>query len=425
MWLLQLVLIIAACHVCGYVAERVGQCRVVGEISAGIVLGPSVLGAVLPEFHTTMFASAATAGMSQLGEIGLVLLMFEIGLHMQSGGNRNNSGYLKRAPISAKLPALVAVFGLLLPFALGVIVAFCSKSTLAPAQAATPYLLFCGVALAVSAVPVMARIVVDLKLARHPLATAAMSAAMLTDIAGWLMLAAIASIAGAEHGGDGAAGLLRPLASIVLYALGCIAGVRYLVKPWLMRAAARQDTQAVFTLVTCCVLLSAWTTSHLGFHSAFGALLPGILLRDVDVVREQWERTLGGFVRIVLMPVFFSYAGLHTSIASVDGYDAWLWFGAFLVAGFAGKYGGAYLASRVCGLPSNDASVIASLMNARGLMELIVLSIGLQLGILPTRVYTILVLFALVTTAMTTPLVRHHLRHHFRAAHAPLPDPQR
>ncbi|KWF73737.1 potassium transporter [Burkholderia multivorans] len=398
MWLLQLATIVAASRLCGYLAQRIGQARVVGEITAGIILGPSVFGTLTPEFYETLFASHAKGNTSLLGEVGLVLLMFEVGLHL-----RMSAGWRT----AVRLPGVVGLTGLILPLALGTTVALVTRPILAPGYAPLPYALFCGVALGVSAVPVMARIVDDLGLQHYPAAGTALTAAMLTDIAGWLLLMVVAIIARPHVGG--ALDLATSLLAIGAYVVICVVAVQRIVEPMLRGAAERSDEQTEFTILTCTIMLSSWATSELGFHSAFGALLPGMLLRDFPAIRERWSTTFGGFIRIVLMPVFFSFAGLHTSISSI-GTDLWIWFGMFVAVGFAGKFGGAYLAARICSVPASDAFLIGSLMNARGLMELIVLSVGLQLGVLPTRVYSILVLFALATTAITTPLVRYWMR---------------
>lgn len=409
MFLLQLAIVILACHACGSVAVRIGQCRVVGEIVAGILLGPTVLGVAFPALHRFVLPASVSASLSQLGELGVVLLMFEIGLHIRLPGPAKLA--------SARLPALVAALGLAVPLVLGMGVAAWSRATLAPNVPALSYVLFCGVALGVSAVPVMVRIVADLGLSNHPMARTALAAAMMTDVAGWILLAVVASIAGAEHGNDR---LLISLLGPVVYIAGCVAAVRVAIQPLLSKLAARDDLPAMFAIVVCTVLVSSCATASLGLHSAFGALLPGMLLRDVPALREHWDRWFGGFLRTVLMPVFFSYAGLHMSMPTVTGNGEWWWFVVFLAAGFIGKFGGSYGAARLCGLLPGDAALVGSLMNARGLMELIVLSIGLQLRILPAAVYTMLVLFALVTTAATTPLVRYQLRSAERA----LPDAQ-
>jgi Kef-type K+ transport system membrane component KefB len=399
MYLLQFAVIILACAACGHIAERIGQCRVVGEITAGILLGPSLLGSLAPAFHKFLFPAATATGMAHLGELGIVLFMFETGMHLRMPGSGTRSGF--------GAAGSVAALGLIVPFILGCGAAWWSKPALAPEVSTVPYVLFCGVALAVSAVPVMVRIIRDLGLETNGLARTALAAAMMTDVAGWILLAAVASIAHAEKGAHGVVGSLMAIAA---YSLGCLLVTRYVVRPMLARVAANDELHAGFIIVICYVMASAWLTTSLGFHSAFGALLPGMLLRDEPAVRDQWDKQFGPFIRTLLLPVFFSYAGIHTSIASITGYSAWMWFFVFLGVGFIGKFGGSYSAARFCGLAPNEAVFIGSLMNARGLMELIVLSIGLRLGILPARVYTIFVFFALVTTAMTTPLLRYLMR---------------
>jgi Kef-type K+ transport system membrane component KefB len=158
--------------------------------------------------------------------------------------------------------------------------------------------------------------------------------------------------------------------------------------------------------VACYVLLSSWITAAIGFHSAFGALMAALVLRGHADLAQAWRRQVTGFVELILMPVFFAYAGIHVSLGSVQSPDFWQWFLLFLVAAVLGKFGGSYLGARWSGIPHRDARIISALMNTRGLMELIVLTIGLQLGILPVPVYSMLVLMALVTTAMTVPLLR-------------------
>ncbi len=405
-WLLQLVLVIALCNICGRVAERLGQCAVVGEIAAGLLLGPSLFGAIAPDFYDMLFGSRAPAGMGQVGEVGLVLLMFQVGLHLELGATFRGDRW--------RTPVAVALFGLCLPGALGMIIAIVSKNTLASDAPTLAYVLFCGVALSVSAVPVMARIVDDLRLGAMAGARHAMSAAMLTDALGWLLLATIASLSS----GPGWA-FVRMLGSLLLYLAITALLARFVIRPLLARLArsahAARDRLAV---LFCFVIASALATSLIGFHSAFGALAAALFVRNVPGLAKEWHDNVEGFVRLVLMPVFFAYAGLHASLGSIDDATGWLWFGVFLAGGFIGKFGGSYLGARATGLAPHDAMLVGSLMNTRGLMELIVLSIGLQMQILPTRVYTILVVFALVTTALTAPLVRFTLRVQSRATPA-------
>jgi Kef-type K+ transport system membrane component KefB len=154
------------------------------------------------------------------------------------------------------------------------------------------------------------------------------------------------------------------------------------------------------------VLISSWITAEIGFHSAFGALMAGLVLRDLPGLKIEWRDKIEGFVALILMPVFFALAGIQAASGNVSLPNFWLWFSLFLIGGIAGKFGGSYLGARMAGVGHRDASVIGALMNTRGLMELIVLTIGLKLGILPPSVYTMLFVMALATTAMTVPVLR-------------------
>ncbi|WMN15485.1 cation:proton antiporter [Pseudomonas piscis] len=402
-WLLQLMLVIALCNVCGRIAERLGQCAVVGEIAAGLLLGPSLFGLVAPRFYDLLFAPHTLSAMAQVGEVGLILLMFQIGLRMDLGQTLHGKRW--------RIPAAIAAGGLIAPAAAGMLVAVASKDTLASDAPTLPYVLFCGVALAVSAVPVMARIIDDLALSAMVGARHAMSAAMLTDALGWMLLATIASLSS----GPGWA-FVRMLVSLLVYLLLSGLLVRFVVRPALARLAstahAARDRLAV---LLCFVIASALATSLIGFHSAFGALAAALFVRRVPGVAKEWSENVEGFVKLVLMPVFFACAGLRASIGTIDDQASWMWCGVFLLGGFIGKFGGSYLGARTTGLAPHDAMLVSSLMNTRGLMELIVLSIGLQMQILPPEVYTILVVFALVTTALSAPLVRFTLRLQSRA----------
>jgi Kef-type K+ transport system membrane component KefB len=394
MWLLQLVIVIALCGVCGSLAERVGQSRVVGEIAAGLVLGPSVFGLLTPQFYDWIWGPAAPNGLATLGEVGLALLMFQVGLHLDLKPHRAAS--LKKA-------LLISGLGMALPALGGAIVAAASKSTLAPDCPTVAYVMFCGIALAVSAVPVMARIIVDLRLSGDSSASHALLAAMITDGVGWIMVAAVAAIAVAE---EPTSALVQTAAGLAAYGVSLALLSKFVVRPLLRGTRSSVHPKQRLTIVLCFVLLSSSATSLLGFHGAFGALSAALCVRNVPGLLEDWEREFSGFNDLVLMPVFFAYAGVHVSFEAIDGAGAWAWLLAFLLVGFAGKFGGSYLGARLAGCDSVDAALTGSLMNTRGLMELIVLSIGLQLRVLSTQTYTILFIFALVTTAMTVPLVR-------------------
>jgi Kef-type K+ transport system membrane component KefB len=391
-WLLQLAIIVVVCAVFGSLAERLGQSRVVGEIVAGIVLGPSIIGSITPGFYATVFGPAASSGISQLGEVGVVMLMFDLGLHLDLG----QAGGAK----SLRPALLVALCGMALPFAVGMAAALWSWPTLAAGYHKLEYVLFCGIALSVSAVPVMAKMVVDLKITRHPAAKLALGSAMITDLAGWLTLGVIASLSVA---GSSLVSFAIVIAQLLGFGLASAVLVRLVIRPLARRAATPGELLAI---IVPYVLASAWATTALGFHSVFGALFSAILLRDLPNLREHWDAQFGGFVRTVLLPVFFAYTGLHAKLNVLTTSTAWFWFAVFFSVAFLGKFGGAFLGARVSGVGLRHSAMVGALMNTRGLMELVVLSMGLQMGVLPGNVYAIMVTMALVTTAMTIPFLR-------------------
>ncbi|MEO6921805.1 MAG: cation:proton antiporter [Collimonas sp.] len=394
-WLVQLSVIILAALVCGTLAVRLGQSRVVGEIAAGLMLGPSVLGALNNDLYHSLFNPATMPALSQVGELGLVLLMFQLGLHLDLKSLQGRS--------KMRAPLLVALLGMLIPFALGCAIGVVSRPSLAPQVAPMAYVLFCGLALSISAVPVMARIVMDLRMTNSPAATLALAAATVTDLLGWLILALIAVLA---SGTFSISHTLRDFGLLALFVAASLLIARPLWRNYLGRRKDATPSAVTLACVISYVLISSWVTAAIGFHSAFGALMAALVLRGQPALAAEWQRRVEGFVELILMPVFFAYTGIHVSLGSVQSPDFWRWFFLFLFAAVLGKFGGSYLAARCSAIPHRDARIIGALMNTRGLMELIVLTIGLQLNILPVPVYSMLVLMALATTAMTVPLLR-------------------
>jgi Kef-type K+ transport system membrane component KefB len=394
-WLVQLCIIILATVLCGALAKRMGQSRVVGEIAAGLLLGPSILGAINTNFYNIVFSSAAMPAMSQLGELGLVLLMFQLGLHLDLKSLRGRA--------EMRIPVAVALLGIIIPFAIGCAIAVVSRPMIAPDAPALGYVLFCGIALSISAMPVMARIVMDLNMEGTFTAAIALTAASITDLLGWLLLAVIAATATGVFTWTHIARNVALLAAFVMVSM-------LIMRPLWTKAIAHTSSAAVtarvLPWVVGYVLISSWVTAAIGFHSAFGALMAAIVLRDLPGLKLEWHQKVEGFVALILMPVFFALAGIQATLGSISLPNFWLWFALFLVGGIAGKFGGSYLGARLSGVGPRDAGVIGALMNTRGLMELIVLTIGLKLNILPPAVYTMLFIMALVTTAMTVPILR-------------------
>ncbi|WEF32907.1 cation:proton antiporter [Pseudoduganella chitinolytica] len=395
MWIIQLCIIILAAGLCGALAKRLGQSRVVGEIAAGLLLGPPLLGAMGSEAYHAVFSPGAAPIMAKLGELGLVLLMFQLGLHLDLRSLREQR--------RVRVPVLVALMGIACPFVIGCGIALLSLPVLAVEIAPLPYVLFCGVTLSISAVPVMARIVVDLGMTGTSTAAIALTAATLTDALGWLMLAVVAALsAGVLVWHD----ILRNVVLLVVFAAVSMLVVRPLWARLFRTAQTPAEVGRLLPAVFCYVMLSAWATSEIGFHSAFGALVAALALRDIPAFSREWSQRVDGFVELILMPVFFAYAGLKADLGSIPSDSFWPWCGLFLLGAIVGKFGGSYWGARMAGVQRHEACMIGSLMNTRGLMELIVLTIGLQLKVLPPAVYTMLVIMALVTTALTVPTLR-------------------
>ncbi len=399
MWIIQLCIIILAAGLCGTLAEHLGQSRVVGQISAGLLLGPSLLGAIGGEPYGAVFATSAAPVMSRLGELGLVLLMFQLGLHLD----------LKplREPGRMRIPVAVALMGIAVPFVIGCAIAILSLPVLGVNVPPVPYVLFCGVTLSISAVPVMARMVGDLGLAGTSTAAIALTAATLTDALGWLMLAVVAALSAGVLGWQD---IVRNVVLLLVFVAVSMLVARPMWARLFQRARTEAEVGRLLPAVFCYVMISSWITSEIGFHSAFGALVAALALRDLPAFSREWSQRVDGFSELVLVPVFFAYAGLQADLGSIPSDSFWPWCGLFLAGAIVGKFGGSYWGARIGAVHHHEACVIASLMNTRGLMELIVLTIGLQLKVLPPAVYTMLVIMALVTTALTVPAVRLLLR---------------
>ncbi|KQZ38939.1 cation:proton antiporter [Duganella sp. Root1480D1] len=392
---LQVALIVLCAQVFGLLAERCGQSKVIGELLGGIVLGPSVFGLFSPEYHGLLFQSA-TANLGMLSELGLVLLMFQIGLDMDGKHFRLRLGQA----------AGVALGGILLPALLGVALALWSKPYLAPQQPTAAYVVFLAIALSVTAVPVLARILLDLDVAHHALSRMAMLAAALTDVLAWLLLAVAVVLA---RSGSALLEFLTQLGVLGGFTLACYWLLRPLLRALLRFTARGQGHFTSLAVMLVAALLCGLTTSQLGFHSAFGGLIAGLVLSSDRVLAEQWKREVTGFVNLLLVPIFFAYVGARTDLGAAASWQMLAWLGLFLAAAVLGKFGGCYLAARAAGTAHRPACAIGVMMNTRGLVELVVLTIGLQTGMISQEVYSILVVVAIVTTLMTVPLLRRQM----------------
>ena len=392
--LLQLVIILVTARLCGLLLRYAGQPTVVGEMAAGIVLGPIVFGALFPDFHAQLFAPESLAGLSSLSMLGLVLFMFIVGAEL-------------RAPdgVRAQLKAAGAVglLGVLVPMLLGIAISPLLHPTLAPAGVDFwPFALFMAAAMSITAFPVMARILKDRGMTQTRLGQLALSSAAIADVFAWIMLALVVALVGA---GEGYAGFLKAmLGLIVLVAL--VFGLLRPLYASLLRRHAPDGKPGAMVLAALLIgmLVCAALTEWLGLHAVFGAFLFGACLpRDNRLLQFLLER-VESLAILLLMPIFFALAGLNTTADAFAGAG----LGALLLIlaiAISGKIAGGALGARLAGFTWRESFATGSLMNARGLMELIVMKVGLDAGLIGPELFTMLLVMALLTTVMTGPLL--------------------
>ena len=401
--LIQIIVILVAARLTGAFVRRLGQPQVVGEMIAGIALGPSVLGAQAPHLAALLFPAGSLGFLNTLSQIGLVVFMFLVGLELDPKIVRERG----RSALVISHASIVA------PFLLGATLAIVLYPTLAGSRVTfTGFALFMGAAMSVTAFPVLARILTERRLTRTPIGALAIACAAIDDVTAWCILAAVVVIVRATGSGV-ATGvpLWVTLGGSAAYVAFMLTGGRRALRILETRYAARgrvtQDMIAVLMLAT---LASAWITERLGIHALFGAFLVGAVAPKSDgfvhAVLERFE----DMMVVLLLPLFFAFTGLRTEITLIDGAGAWLVCAMVTAVAVIGKVGGSAIAARVTAMPWRDAAVIGLLLNTRGLMELVILNIGLDIGVISRELFAMMVLMALATTFMTTPLVTWLLR---------------
>jgi len=391
--ILQACLIIVAARTVGFLARRIQQPVVVAEVVAGIMLGPSLLGRIAPGVAAHLFPKASLAGLSLLSQVGLVFFMFLIGLELDPKLLRG------RGATSFAISAA----GILVPFALGSLYAlhlFASEA--GPEVPRASFVLFMGIAMSITAFPVLARILAERQLIRTNIGSMSLACSAVDDVTAWCLLAFVVSFV---HAKGSAAAIVT-----TVEAFAFIAFMLLLVRPALAKLAARITTrenltQNVVAVTFVLLLSSALVSERIGIHALFGAFLFGAIMpRQGDYAHALAER-LEDFVVVALLPLFFAFSGLRTELGLVSGTSNWLLCLALTAVGCLGKFGGCFVAARVSGMTARDSAALGILMNTRGLMELIVLNIGLDLGVISPKIFTMMVIMALVTTFMTTPLL--------------------
>jgi len=394
--LLALVAVIVVGRLLGRLCRWFGQPPVIGEVVGGILLGPSLLGVVSPAAYRFLLPPDVVPVLGAVAELGVVLYMFLVGLEFDVEALRGRF----------KATVVIAQASFLAPFSLGLaLAAYLYPTVSAPTVPFRDFALFIGVALSVTAFPVLARILGDLGLSRTDLGVRALASAAMQDVTALCALALVVGMVQASPE--------RAILGVVLTAAFVI--VMLLVgRPAMARLVRRTEelgpTQGALALTLVMLLGSAWTAHAIGMHVIIGAFLVGAILPHDSRLARAFTQGFEHLVVILLLPAFFAFSGMKTQIGLVDGVAGWVMSGLIILAATVGKAGGTFLAARATGLPPRQASALGVLMNTRGLMELIVLNIGLDLGVISPTLFTMMVVMALMTTVATTPVLRWIIR---------------
>jgi Kef-type K+ transport system membrane component KefB len=391
--LLQVAVILALSRVARRLFLPLGQPAVVGEMVAGLLLGPSCFGWLMPRSSAALFASSTLPSLNALSQIGLVLFMFLVGLRLRS----------PNVEARRRVAMVMSGASIVVPFVLGALLAAAVHERLAPAGVSVwPFALFIGAAMSITAFPVLARILIDHRLLTTEVGVIAVTCAAFDDVTGWLILAGITALVRA---GDARVFVIRTIL-FVAYLGMMIAIVRPALRWFAQRRGPRfgasADDLAVGLLV---MLLSAVITESLGVHALFGAFFAGLMMPPDAQIERVFVERIEPVTMTLLLPLFFAFIGLRTTVQLIDSAPLWRDAALILAVAIAGKGGASALAARAMGLKWREATALGVLLNTRGLIELVVLNIGLELGILSPVVFSMMVLMALVTTFMTPPLI--------------------
>ncbi|MFN7120247.1 MAG: cation:proton antiporter, partial [Saprospiraceae bacterium] len=389
--ILQIVTIIVVARVFSLLLKRIGQPTVIGEILAGILLGPSLLGWLSPELSAFLFPAASLGNLQFLSQIGLILFMFVIGLELDSRSLRGQT----------HAAVVISHVSIVFPFLLGVLLAMGTYREFAPANVPfSAYALFMGIAISITAFPVLARIVQERGLSQTPIGNIVITCAAADDVTAWCLLAVV--IAMVKAGAIGSA--LISIALSIVYVLFMF----YIIKPLMSRFAAYYSNREMLgrpqvALIFLLLLVSAWMTEVIGIHALFGAFIAGVIIPDGGNFKRIITEKIEDVALVLLLPLFFVFTGLRTQIGLLNEAHLWLTCLVVVATAVVGKLVGSASAARFVGLSWKDSLSIGVLMNARGLMELVVLNIAYDLGVLSNEIFAMLVIMALATTFMTGP----------------------
>lgn len=398
--LIQIIAVLLAVRLFSYLFKYIGQPGVIGEIVAGIVLGPSLLGFFFPEAFLWLFPTESLTNLGLLSQVGLVLFMFVIGMELDFSVLKNK--------INETL--VISHAGILVPFFLGIVASYWIYEEYAATQTPfLPFALFMGISMSITAFPVLARIIQERNMTKTPVGTLSIASAANDDITAWCLLAIVIAIAKAGS----FVSALYTVGLTVLYILFMFAVVRpFLKKVGDVYANQEVINKTFVAFIFLTLIISSTLTEVIGIHALFGAFMAGMVMPSNFGFRKIMMEKVEDIALVFFLPLFFAFTGLRTEIGLINSPE--LWFVCFLLVtvAIAGKLGGCTIAARLVGESWKDSLTVGTLMNTRGLMELVALNIGYEMGVLPPSIFVILVIMALVTTFMTTPLL-HLVEHLF------------
>lgn len=414
----QVGLIILAARLFAMLFRKLGQPTTVGEIAAGLIIGPSVLGKLAPGVYAAIFhptLEGLSLGMSDqlirwiltsFSQFGLILLLFLIGMEFD----------FKHLKVSGKAAVAVSFTGVCLPFALGILVASILLPHVGPGIDKLGFSLFLGTAMSITAIPILGRIMIEMGISRSRIGALTISAAAVDDALGWILLATVAAMVKSRLAGDGAVDwghTALMLTETVLFAAAMVYVVRPLLKKWIATAMSRgrgelslNNMAILLAILFACAII----TNLIGIFAIFGAFVLGAILSEEAEFREAVNRKFKDFVTAFFLPIFFAYTGSRTDIGTLGTPLMWGLCGLVSLAAIVGKFGGCGMAAWLTGSPPREAACIGVMMNTRALMELVVVNVGKDLGVIPDSVYCMLVIMALLTTVMTTPILLRTMR---------------
>jgi len=391
MLLLQIISILIVSRIFGFLFAKIGQPTVIGEILAGIVLGPSLLGYFYPEAFHFLFAAKSLGNLFILSQVGLILFMFTVGMDLNIGELKEKMGKIY----------VISHASIVIPYFFGMLLAYFVYQEFAATQ--TDFLsfaLFIGISMSITAFPVLARIVQEKGLSKTHLGTISVASAAIDDVTAWCILAAVIAIA--KSGSFISA--LYTIAFAIIYVIAML----FIIRPFLKRVGEIYSNsevlnKSIVAFLFLILILSAFTTQAIGIHALFGAFLAGVVMPPLPNFRRMIIEKIEDVSVTLLLPLFFVFTGLRTEIGLLNTPYLWAICALFILVAVTGKFGGGAFTARILGETWRDSLSIGVLMNTRGLMELIVLNIGYEMGILPPPIFVMLVIMALVTTFMTTP----------------------